>query len=282
VGSTVAEVLRRATTQLQQICDSPRLDAEILLAQTLKWNRTTLYTRSDEPLSDNTIKQYQALIGQRQNGQPIAYLTGTQEFWSLTLHVNESVLIPRADTELLVETALHLVNAEPSHVLDLGTGSGAIALALASERPSWHLTATDLSTRALNIAKQNARRLKLKNIQFTQSNWFAALADARYSMIISNPPYVREHDHHLTAPGVRFEPQLALISGTDGLTDLRHIISNAATFLEDDGVLLLEHGFDQGSKVCKLLHEHGYTQIKTLQDNGGNPRVTYGYLEPDA
>jgi len=248
------------------------------LKHILGWERTALYTKSSDHLPEKTLLAYEALQTSRLAGKPIAYLLGEQEFWSLPLRVTEDVLVPRADTELLVATALALLPSGGTDILDLGTGSGAIALAIASERADCHITAVDISAAALRIARLNAHQLGLKNLTFLESHWFTSLPVKRYALIASNPPYVPITDPHLDSVGVRHEPRLALVSGTDGLDDIRSISSTAAKYLRDGGKLLFEHGFDQGPEVCELLDRQGYSNVVTLKDAAGNERVTHGTL----
>lgn len=213
----------------------------------------------------------------------MAYILQTRMFWTLQLTVNASVLIPRPETEALVEVTLSLKLPERARVLDLGTGSGAIALALASERPGWRLTASDHSQAALRVAQQNQRQLQLDNVCFCHSNWFAGLAEERFDAIVSNPPYIAEHDKHLQQGDLRFEPRAALTAGLDGLYAIRHIVRNAAAHLTESGWLLLEHGFDQAGQVRRLLAKHGFAAVRTMADLSGQPRVTVarmGALSP--
>ncbi len=216
------------------------------------------------------------MVSERSHGTPIAYLTGTRSFWSLELTVNPDVLIPRPETELLVETALGLIPADTvQRVVDLGTGSGAIALSLAKERPSWEVHATDLSAQALAVAKENARWNRLERIQFHQGSWAEPLA-GKFDLIVSNPPYVAQHDEHLHQGDCRFEPRMALTPGGDGLDALRQIVKQSRTLLNPGGWLLLEHGYNQGAAVLSLLNSAGYTEIRSLRDLAGIERVCCG------
>ncbi|WP_029919644.1 peptide chain release factor N(5)-glutamine methyltransferase [Nevskia soli] len=255
--------------------DSPRLDAELLLCELLGCNRTGLLIREDDTLTAETALRYAALIERRQLGEPVAYLIGRREFWSLDLQVSPAVLIPRPDTELLVEWALErLRGLSAPRIADLGTGSGAIALALASERPDAQVCAVDASADALAQAAHNARLLGLERVEFRLGDWFAPLAGECFDLIVSNPPYVAEQDPHLDA--LRFEPRRALTAGADGLADLRRISAGARGHLKPGAALLLEHGADQGEAVRALLHQHGYGAVETRRDLNGLERVTLG------
>ncbi len=258
------------------------LDAELLLAHVLGVSRTHLLTWPLQVVSEAQIQAFQALLARRAQGEPCAYLVGTKEFWSLPLMVNAHVLIPRPETECLVEALLTRFPAEDSYayqVLDLGTGSGAIALALATERPHWQIIALDRSEAALSVAKQNAQALSLENIQWIASDWFSALRSERCAVdiIVSNPPYVEEGDIHLQQDGLCYEPQAALVAGRDGLKDLHQIICIAPAFLKPGGCLVLEHGTTQGLAVRLLMKKQGFTREITLKDLGGLDRLSLAY-----
>lgn len=251
-------------------------DAPLLLAHVLGKDRSWLYAWPDHPLSAADLGRFHTLLERRRAGEPLAYLTGSREFWSLELQVSPATLIPRPETELLVELALELQGGH-LEVLDLGTGSGAIAIALASERPAWQITATDISGEALAVAKLNARRHRLGNIRFLDGHWFDALPAAeRYHLILSNPPYVAEGDPHLQENGLPHEPATALTAGPKGLDDLRRIIRQAPGFLLPGGRLMVEHGWMQGEAVRKLFRQAGFTRIETHQDLARRDRVTLG------
>lgn len=261
--------------------DSPtaQLDAELLLAHVLDKPRSYLLAWPEKTLSEAQAAAFMALLERRQRGEPVAYLLGQQGFWTLDLQVAEHTLIPRADTELLVEAALQLADASsPLRVLDLGTGTGAIALALASERPQWAVTGVDRIESAVALAQSNQQQLQLSNVQFLSSHWFSALIGQRYDLILSNPPYIADTDPHLQQGDLRFEPLSALVSGPDGLDDLRLIIAQAPTYLTAQGWLLLEHGFDQACAVRELLQQAGFIEVNSQRDLGGHERISFGRL----
>jgi len=274
--STVSETLDWATEQLSE-SDDARLDSQVLLAYALNVSRTWLFTWPDKALDGATLTAFNALIEERKSGTPIAYITGYRDFWSLRLKVTPDTLIPRADTELLVETALTLKNVEkPCDVIDLGTGTGAIALSLANECPSWRITATDINPKTLAVAKENATTLELA-VSFKESAWFDAIND-RYDIVISNPPYIESDDPHLQQGDLRFEPAGALASGQDGLDDIRRLVQQALKHLKKDGYLLLEHGYQQAEAVRSLMAKAGYIDIETHQDIEDRDRVTLGKI----
>ncbi|MAS26435.1 MAG: protein-(glutamine-N5) methyltransferase, release factor-specific [Oceanospirillaceae bacterium] len=270
--------LRSATEQLQASSESARLDSECLLAHVLGQNRTWLYTWSDRGLTAEQLSAANALLQRRIAGEPVAYLCGQRDFWSLTLDVNPSTLIPRGDTETLIEWALELPVLATANVLDLGTGTGAIALALASEQPSWHVQGVDFQAEAVALARTNAAKNNLSRVTFEQSDWFSALAvgAGRFDLIVSNPPYIDGADEHLQQGDVRFEPRSALVAEEQGLADLRHIIEQAPDYLTADGWLLLEHGWQQADAVCELLRQRGFTDVENRCDLGANPRISGG------
>ncbi|MBD1389739.1 peptide chain release factor N(5)-glutamine methyltransferase [Neiella sp. HB171785] len=281
----IDEAQRWATEQLQQ--QEGATDAVALLTHVLQKPRSFLYTWPEQILSAEQEVKFRQLVTQRRDGLPVAHLTGEKEFWSLPLQVNSSTLIPRPDTECLVEWALelqlpepllHASQPQPQHrVLDLGTGTGAIALALASERPDWLLLAVDQQAQAVALARANARSLELANVSVLQSDWFGAVPDDfGFDLIVSNPPYIAEDDEHLSQGDVRFEPNSALTSGIDGLDDIRLIIDQAPQYLNDGGWLLLEHGYDQAQAVCDLLNQRGFSAVSWRSDLAGQPRVSGG------
>jgi release factor glutamine methyltransferase len=256
--------------------DSARFEAELLLCHCLQQSRSYLYTWPEKIIDAELCSAYEALLAARRKGTPVAYLTGLREFWSLPLQVDEHTLIPRPETETLVEWALELPLPKDARVADLGTGSGAIALALASERRQWQLLATDISWGALAVASLNARRLGLANIEFLCSDWERSLARASFQLVVSNPPYIPVEDPHLGQGDVRFEPVAALRSGVDGLDAIRHIITTAPTCLCSGGWLLLEHGYDQAGPVRQLLQSAGFSAVETRPDLAGIDRISGG------
>jgi len=241
--------------------------------------RSALITRAGETLAAEHAEPLRDLYARRARGEPIAYLTGRREFWSMDLHVTPDVLIPRPETELLVEQALARIPPDAAWTIaDLGTGSGAVALALAKERPHCHLMASDISTAALGVARRNAQHLNIRNIEFRHGEWFAPLAGLVFNLIVSNPPYVAEGDTHLAQGDLRFEPATALVAGHDGLEAIRRIVAVAAPQLAPEGWLLLEHGADQGVPVARVLAARGFTAISGYTDLAGHDRVTAARL----
>lgn len=271
----IASLLRNA-----QLPDSPseRLDAELLLAAAIGKSRSFLHTWPERIVSREAAETFAGYLQRRRAGEPVAYILGQQGFWKLDLEVAPHTLIPRPDTELLVEAALELQAATPAKVLDLGTGTGAIALALAHDRPAWQVTAVDRVEEAVALAERNRQRLGLGNVQVLASHWFGALGGQRFDLIISNPPYIAAADPHLAAGDVRFEPSSALVAGTDGLDDLRLIVDQAPEHLLPGGRLLLEHGYDQAEAVRRLMTERGFAEVESRRDLGGHERITLGRL----
>lgn len=256
-----------------------RLECEILLAFVLNTTRVFLYTHPDTILDVHQNQQFNHLVAQRQTGVPIAYLIGKKEFWSLTFSVNPATLIPRPETELLIEKTLELVpQKDNAHILELGTGSGVIALALAHERPAWHIDACDKSLAALEVAQYNQQTLQIHNVTLIESDWYSQISHRNpYDAIVSNPPYIAEGDPHLDIGDLRFEPHLALTSGSHGLDALEKIIRESLARLKKNGLLLLEHGYDQKQPVTDLMQQIGYHSVCTWKDLQGNDRVTVGY-----
>lgn len=274
---SIQSVLRDAAGTLALISDSAVLDAEVLLCLALNKPRSHLRAWPDQQLSPEHLAVFQALLEQRHKGTPIAYITGNREFWSRDFQITPDVLIPRPDTELLIELSLKLIPAnEPTKIIDLGTGSGIIAITLAAERPHAQISATDFSLAALRIARLNADKHHINNIQFYQSDWFVDIPDAKFNLIISNPPYIAEDDSHLQQGDVRFEPQTALCAAEQGLGDIKTIAGNARHYLEPCGHLLIEHGYDQLQQVQTLFKDLHYDNVQTYTDLSGQPRVTYG------
>lgn len=276
---TIAVCLRLAQ-QLTAVSESPRLDIEILLAHILQKERTFLFTWPETALTREQEDQFTAAFERRLGGEPVAHIIGQREFWSLPLFVNNTTLIPRPDTELLVETILNLfasdVHNQPRQVLDLGTGTGAIVLALAHEKKHWHCLGVDNQPDAVQLAQRNRDHLQLHNVTIRQSDWFTAVDQTDFDVIVSNPPYIAADDPHLQQGDVRFEPLSALVADNQGFRDIENIVQQAKHYLLPNGWLLIEHGYQQGLAVRRLFEQSGYAAIQTLSDLGGNERVTLG------
>jgi release factor glutamine methyltransferase len=253
---------------------TPDLDAELVLVHILGTSRARLRSHPEEAASAAQSKRYTELLERRATGEPLAYVIGRRDFWSVRLTVTPAVLVPRPETELLVERALALRHEEFGRVVDLGTGSGAIALTLASERPGWQVAATDVSEEALAIARTNAESLDLKRVQFLHGSWFEPLVGRTFDLIVSNPPYVAEDDPAMQDPALRHEPRGALTPGGDGMGSLRAIIAAAPDYLERDGWLLLEHGSDQAAEVTRELVARGLRHVRSHRDLAGHERMT--------
>lgn len=273
---TIRVALEQARQRFAALPDvEPRLDAEVLMSHVLGRERSYLLTWPERELTPQQHDRFQALVQRRAAGEPVAHLTGQREFWSLPLRVTPDTLIPRPETELLVEHALaHMPSEAGAYAADLGTGTGAVALALASERPSWRLRATDLSDDALTVARANAAALRIDTVEFARGDWCEALDGLRFTVIVSNPPYVAEDDPHLNRGDVRFDPASALRSGADGLDDIRRIAHCCRRHLERDGWLLLEHGPGQGAACRQVLLDLGYQDVGTHRDLAGRDRIT--------
>lgn len=282
---TIAHCLKKSA-QLADLSDSPRLDIEILLCHIFQKNRTYLFTWPEQELTAEQANTFNEFFARRLTGEPVAHIIGQREFWSLPFMVNNSTLIPRADTELLVEAVLGLCadddSSQSRRLLDLGTGTGAIVLALAHEKKSWQCVGVDKELAAVELAEKNRVQLNLHNVKIQQSNWFSVLETeasfnkALFDIIVSNPPYIDPSDEHLKEGDVRFEPLSALIADRNGLADLEFIIAHASQYLTENGWLLVEHGYDQGAAVRDLFEVNHFDQINTLRDFGGNERVTLG------
>ena len=258
--------------------ETAALDCELLLRHVLGVNSAYLRTWPDKNLSPDDQAHFLSLVSARESGQPIAHLIGAQAFWTLNLRVSPDTLIPRQDTELLVECALECLLPEQATVLDLGTGTGAIALALASERPDWAVTGADFKPEIVALAELNARDNQIGNASFVCSHWFTAFADQRFDLIVSNPPYIDAEDPHLEQGDLRFEAKTALVADDAGYADISEIVQHAHEFLNPGGVLMFEHGYEQGEGVRKLLMAQGYREVSTYRDLAGLDRVTVGYV----
>ena len=269
---TIAECLRWAKTLLSD--DSANLEAYLLLERVSGLSRTTLYAWPERELSPEVGQRYEELVKRREQGIPIAYLLGQREFYGLDLWVDERVLIPRPETELLVDVALDCAGEAQAQVLDLGTGSGAIALALASQRPAWSLVAVDQSQEALAVAKANQEHLGIQNVEFYRSDWFASIPPQSFDVIVSNPPYVEPDSEYLQQGDVRFEPISALVAPNDGLADLFAIIDKASMYMKSGGFIWLEHGYQQAARLRQYLMNRGYQRAETHCDLQGLDRVT--------
>jgi release factor glutamine methyltransferase len=277
VRTAWAEAQQRLIKTLSLDTNEAKFEAQLLLQNVLNVNRAWLLAHESDTLQDKIKTDYEALLARRLIGEPIAYIFGYREFFGLNLIVTPDTLIPRPDTETLVETALDKIPLEtPFTVLDLGTGTGAVALAIAQNRPEAQVTAIDASSGALDIAKRNSNQLDLTQVDFRLSNWFSALEGERFNLIVSNPPYIEQHDIHLTQGDLRFEPMSALASGTDGLDDIRQIVDNCLLHLHPQGWLMLEHGYNQAHLVTDLMAQSGLIDITTIKDLGANDRVTIG------
>ena len=274
----IDEALKQATERLRGVSDSPRLDAEVLLTRALDVRSSYLIAHPEDILDSGAVARYEQAITRRADGVPLPYITGEREFWSLPLMVGPETLVPRPETERLVGLALEeLPRDSTRRVLDLGTGSGAIALAIASERRLCTITATDLSGPALAVARQNARQLDLSNVTFVQGDWTKAVSGQRFDLVLSNPPYVRRNDPALEA--LRHEPMMALVAGDDGLDAIRILARDVRDILAQDGVFLVEHGADQEEAVAGLLRGRGWSGVECFRDLAGHPRVTKAVRE---
>jgi release factor glutamine methyltransferase len=274
--------LLHATTHLKEQqagTETAKLEAQLLLQHILNVNRAWLIAHQNDALQANIHAAYRALINRRVSGEPIAYILGYREFYGLNLKVTQDTLIPRPDTETLVDAALTKIPQDKNlRILDLGTGTGAIALAIAKHRPNALVTAVDASQAALNIAIENAKTLKVTNVNFILSDWFSSLKEQKFNIIVSNPPYIEQNDAHLEQGDLPWEPISALVARHDGLSDIKRIIQNAMQHLHPDGWLMLEHGYNQAEAVATLLKQAEFSEIETLKDLGGNNRVTLGKI----
>lgn len=268
--------------QLRSVSASAKLDAALLLAKVLQQPRTYLICHPQQVLTGQQKTEFLQFIDRRCQQEPMAYILGYQEFWSLSLRCSPAALIPRPESELLVEVTINLPlykqhqNNTSPHLLDLGTGTGALALAIAKEQPDWNITGVDNSPAAIDLAKWNRDQLKLHQVDFIMSNWFSALGVHAFDIILSNPPYIAAEDPHLA--NLIYEPQTALVAGDHGMADIEQIIRQAKNYLQPGGYLLLEHGYQQKLATARLLQQHGYQQIKQLKDMADNDRVSYGMM----
>ena len=283
---TIAQALLWAREQLSShnisddgLSESAAIDSKVLLAACLQCEVVYLHTWPERWLDKLQVKTFQSYISQRILGYPVAHIIGYRDFWTLRLKVSAATLIPRPETELLVEIALSLDLAKDANVVDLGTGTGAIALALASEKPDWFITGLDKSPEAVLLAKDNAALHKLERVNFIQSDWFYAVKQQKFALIVTNPPYIEDDNHYLQQGDVRFEPSSALISGFDGLDDIRLIVSQSKHYLADNGWIVIEHGYQQSDQVTDILSANGFHQIRNEYDLNGLPRVSLGKLE---
>ncbi len=285
MSSTIRQLLTEAQRQLAAALELPltdaRVDAQILMRRALgNVSRAQLIAYDNVAPALVQADVFSALLQRRLRGEPIAYILGEREFYGLNLTVTPDVLIPRPDTETLVEAALaRIPQSKPCRVLDLGTGSGAIAIAIAAQCPQAHVMGIDRSIGAVQVASENARRLQIGNIEFKVSDWFSAVGDAQFDMIVSNPPYIAAGDPHLSQGDLRFEPPTALASGADGLEDIRHLASEAPQYLASGGWLMLEHGYDQAARVAQLLVGAGLAEVASVADLSGIMRVTLGRMK---
>lgn len=276
-NTTIEALIEHGKLRLFACSDSALLDAKILLCKVLNKELTYLLTWPDKKVEQVEIQQYLSLLSRRELGEPIAYITGVKEFWSLPFAVSEATLIPRPDTEILVEEVLENFPNQPNvNCLDLGTGTGAIALALASENPMWKIHGVDYSQDAVKLAQENASNLSLTQVDFYQSDWFSNVdKNSRFDVIVSNPPYIDEDDVNLSQGDVRFEPKSALVADNHGLADIELIALQARGYFVNNGKIFFEHGFDQASAVSRILKKLGYTQVKTVKDLSGHDRITW-------
>lgn len=271
---SINQILQDSHQRLNACSDSPHLDAQLLLAHTLQVDKTFLFAWPEKIITPEQYRRFQQLLARRLHGEPVAYILGKASFWSMDLKVSKDTLIPRPETESLVELTLASVpNTAQTKLLDLGTGCGAIALALAKERPLWDILASDIAIPALAIAQSNRQHLKLSNITLLQSDWYSQIPPQSFHAIVSNPPYIATNSAYLQQGDLCFEPQQALQSADRGLADLKAIIATASQYLHPGGYLCVEHGYDQQSQVCQLMRQAGFVEISPYRDIYGQPRV---------
>ncbi|MDN3488447.1 MULTISPECIES: peptide chain release factor N(5)-glutamine methyltransferase [unclassified Pseudoalteromonas] len=276
MNPTVENAIATGANLLASSSDSAKLDAQVLLLNILQKPRSYLFTWPEKQLTDQQYQAFQHACERRLQGEPVSHITGCREFWSLQLEVNPTTLIPRPDTETLVELALECEVPKNAKVLDLGTGTGAIALALGSEMPTWDITAVDRIDDAVALAKRNQQRLAINNVTVEQSNWFSALKNKKFDLIVTNPPYIEHDDVHLYQGDVRFEPLSALIADDAGMADIKQIITQSRDYLHASGYLLIEHGFEQSAAVRHIFNQMAFINVSTVKDLGNNDRVTFG------
>jgi len=276
MSQTVSQWLEYAKQILHEQ-SQPLLEAQILLAHVLEWDRSKLYAWPDYCVPKEKSEVFCQLIERRAKFEPMAYLVGYKEFFSLSFKVTPDTLVPRMETELLVETVLDKRPSQVQKILDLGTGCGNIACALAHARSNWHITAIDVSEKALGVAQENAAQLGLSNIEFILSDWFSELKPTQFDAIVGNPPYIRDYDLHLRFQDLTFEPRLALTPGKTGFEAYDLILKQATSFLKSNGLLIFEHGFDQGQRMQEKMQEAGFEAVETLRDLAGLDRITFGF-----
>jgi len=273
----IQQALQQASKDLSGTSPSAMLDAQVLLTHVLQCNTAHLAAWPEKALSDDQHADYLQLVKQRRQGTPVAHLTGSREFWSLDFSVDNSTLIPRPETETLVEYLLeNFASRENLKLLDMGTGTGAIAISIAKEKPDWEIVASDISEQALKLARQNSSHHDTDNVSLIQSDWFENISQKNFDIIISNPPYIASDDPHLTLGDVRFEPESALSSGATGMDDIEHICSHAKEYLLKNGWLIVEHGYNQKQQVADCFSRNGFTEITQQQDLSGHARMTTG------
>ena len=273
----IQQALQQASKDLSETSPSAMLDAQVLLTHVLQCNTAHLAAWPEKALSDDQHADYLQLVKQRRQGTPVAHLTGSREFWSLDFSVDNSTLIPRPETETLVEYLLdNFASRENLKLLDMGTGTGTIAISIAKEKPDWEIVASDISEQALKLARQNSSHHDTDNVSLIQSDWFENIGQKNFDIIISNPPYIASDDPHLTLGDVRFEPESALSSGATGMDDIEHICSHAKEYLLKNGWLIVEHGYNQKQQVADCFSRNGFTEITQQQDLSGHARMTTG------
>ena len=275
MSHTLEQAIAAGANLLAPSSESAKLDAQVLLLHILQKPHSYLFTWPEHELNAEQQQQFDNFCQRRLNGEPVAHITGQREFWSLSLEVNATTLIPRPDTETLVEQALEVALPATAKVLDLGTGTGAIALALGSEMPNWQITAVDRVSDAVALATRNQQRLAINNVRVKQSNWFSELHGEKFNLIVTNPPYIESSDIHLNQGDVRFEPLSALVADDCGMSDIKQIITQSRDYLLSSGYLLIEHGFEQGEAVRHFFKKMAFVNIKTVKDFGNNDRVTF-------